>query len=133
MWCGVCCLVQWRLLDAKMRFIQAVVSGKIELRNRKRSVLAAQLLSLGFQPNQPAAGRASARSQAEEGRDDSDSEPASAASSGAAQSYDYLLRMPMCASLSLIGRQMECPIVSNTQSCAMRSSKARGGNSGVCV
>ncbi|KAG5180151.1 topoisomerase [Tribonema minus] len=92
---------EWMRLDNKVRFVVAVVQGKLEVRNRKKSELLAQLRADGFDPLLPESAAKSVGSKAkaeDEGDedaaaasdDDSDSE-----SAALAKGYDYLLGLKL--------------------------------------
>ncbi|PNH12210.1 DNA topoisomerase 2 [Tetrabaena socialis] len=86
--------------DNKVRFIMAVVDGKLEIRNRRRADLERDLASQGFDRMAKAGARSSSKVQDEQpadGEEDGggggEEDPSTSAAS--AGSYDYLLSMSL--------------------------------------
>ncbi|WIA35043.1 hypothetical protein OEZ86_003534 [Tetradesmus obliquus] len=86
---------QWELMRAsnKIRFIRAVISGELQLSNRKRADIEGDLAAQGF--DKMAKSKDAAAAAAAEAQDDSEEEVGRAAAAAAAikESYDYLLSM----------------------------------------
>jgi len=80
----------WSKLDNKMRFVQAVIDGKLKIAKRKKSELVAQLQKDGYTAFEPTAKKKKPSEDEDEEEQDSDS-----TQEASARGYDYLLGMPL--------------------------------------
>jgi DNA topoisomerase-2 len=87
---------EWEKLDNKVRFILAVIDGKLKVSNRKKNDILADLNKQGFKAFTATSSKKKAGAASKDGGDDDDNDDdddASAPASALEKGYDYLLSM----------------------------------------
>lgn len=86
------------LLDDKIRFLQAVVDGRVEVQKRSKADLEGQLLEMGFAPRPPPSSSSGSRTGDGGGDGDGGAEEGGGGDGGAgtaAGAFDHLIKMPI--------------------------------------
>ena len=86
---------QWSKLDNRVRFVLAVIDGKLKISNVKKDVLIATLQKEGYATFEPVAKKKKTEEDDEDDDDDSKGDGADAKSAATSRGYDYLLGMPL--------------------------------------
>ena len=88
---------EWSKLDNKMRFVRAVVEGKLKIANRKKAELVAQLQKDGYATFEPPAKKKAASAAEDDAEEAEAAEEVATSTASSARGYDYLLGMPLYA------------------------------------